>query len=341
MELDQKDFIDSQLKANEGEIKESSMADLVDPNSTANKNPEAPRKKEEIKSKPTVDSEGYPIIERIRTYHGDIADAVKQDNLTMTQMAIAESKKNLKAGQVEEKKPASKASKSHLIIMIASAIIFLGGIGAVIFTFINNNPSVTPVTEQISPSVITSEEKVSFDITTAQRLEIQSEVASELSKAPKDPEVREIIPILKNSDGTSIKATPAQFLNAMNARIPDTLLRSLNPNYFLGINFAGQGEPFMIFFTSSYDIAYPALLDWEGYLKDDFAPYFSPRDASTAGYIFKDAVIYNHDARALEDNNGNTLFFYSIVNSNTLVFAKTADTLKEILDRLRTTKLQQ
>ena len=340
MELDQQDLIEKQLKANEGELQGSSISDLVDPNSRANKISEIPRQREEIKKKPTIDEEGYPVIQTLRTYNGDVADAVKEDNLTVTKMAVATQKRQeaREKGAEINKKP--EVSKIYIFGAIVTMILFVGGVGAVAFTFFKKENVQTTAIQKKEPSVLASEQQVSFDITKAQKMDVLSRMAEELSNIPKDQNVREIIPTIKLTEGSSQKATIEQFLGTINTHIPDKLLRSLYPNYFLGINFAGTGEPFMVFFTSSYDIAYPSLLEWEGFLKDDLAAYFYPSATSTSDYIFKDVIIYNHDTRALQGKNGDIAFFYTIIDSKTIIFARTSSTLKEILERIRTTKLK-
>ncbi len=79
MAVDQKDFIEESLKANEEKAKGLSIADLTDLNSPVNKAPELPKRETAPapEAKPKNDKEGYPELNTLRTYHGDVADAVR------------------------------------------------------------------------------------------------------------------------------------------------------------------------------------------------------------------------------------------------------------------------
>ncbi len=61
---------------------------------------------------------------------------------------------------------------------------------------------------------------------------------------------------------------------------------------------------------------------------------------TTLQLSFKDRVIVNTDARTFEDPTGKVAFFYTFIDPNTIVFARNAETIKKVVDRLREAKFQ-
>jgi len=334
------DFINQQLNSNSGALTGSSISDLVNKESDVYKTPEIIREKKELPKKPEFDADGFPIIQNMRTYNGDIANAVQRDNLTMTKIAVAEQKAHGSEPKILETKQASPI-KLYLLIGITSSILFLAGLGAVGFSLLNKSIRESPVpVKQVTREIIASEEKVTLSLTEKSSRQIINEFTSEVLRVPEDAGIRNIIPIFQAEADTPIKASAHDFINSLSARAPEPLLRSLYQEFFLGVHFRGVGEPFIIFFTSSYDISSSSLLSWEGFMGEDLALLFNEKITSIKDYEFKDKIILNQDSRSLEDEEGNVLFFYSIIDSNKIIFAKSSDTFKEILDRLRVSKLQ-
>ena len=90
MALDQKDFIEESLKANDEKAKALSIADLANPNSDVYKSDLEKRESTLPDEKPKFDSEGYRELITLRTYHGDVADAVRGGGLSMIKVAAKE-----------------------------------------------------------------------------------------------------------------------------------------------------------------------------------------------------------------------------------------------------------
>ncbi|MGH7141131.1 MAG: hypothetical protein ACREGH_00655 [Minisyncoccia bacterium] len=137
---------------------------------------------------------------------------------------------------------------------------------------------------------------------------------------------------------------------------------------------AGDNEPFVVFKTDSYDQAFAGMLSWEHSMQKDLSPLFgqepsaapenAPAPTATAtssaasttaatstapgttpinnstsreiiGTSFVDDIIDNHDVRALKNSRGNTLFFWTFVDSQTLVITTDAQTLQELISRIQ------
>lgn len=329
-----KNLIEQELKANEGALKGASVADLVNKDSGVYKMPEIPKENKPVEAKPKYDEDGFPIIDTLRTYQGDIANAVQHDNLTMSKIAALE---QTKRGQATGAVPPPKTFKAHLLLGILVSILFVGGLGAVIYSFIQKNKNNALIVPATTPrKIISTEESATLDITNLSKEQIFEVVAKEISKPSKDKVMRNVV--LRRGVKEIVLG---DFLQSIGARVPATLLRNLYDNFFFGINFAGDGKPFLIMFSNSYDIAYSGLLEWEGTLKDDFKKIFTEKSDLEKNYVFRDKIIGNKDARALVDPEDKILFFYTFVDNNTIVFAKDAETLEEIINRLRIESLKK
>lgn len=329
-----KNLIEGQLKANTEAFKGASVADLVNKNSTVYKAPEIPKEPTEQTPKPKYDEDGFPIIDTLRTYQGDIASAVQHDNLTMSKIAILEQNKR---GQTAGGALAPKTFKAHLLLGILISVLFVGGVGAVAYSFIQKKKNNAPVAPVVSArKIISAEENTTLNITHFSSEQIFEVISKEVVKIPKDKTIRNVA-----FERDEKEIVVGDFLQSIGARTPAVLLRNLYDNFFFGINFVGSGKPFLIMFTSSYDIAYANLLEWEATLLDDFKKIFASEIDPEKSYVFKDKIIGNKDTRALEDAEGNMLFFYTFVDNQTIVFAKNEETLEEVIDRMRIESLKK
>ena len=142
---------------------------------------------------------------------------------------------------------------------------------------------------------------------------------------------------------------PQDLFDRLHTRIPSSLLRSLDPDFFFGIHSFNQNNPVLIFTTTDYQNAYAGILSWEKAMPNDIgglfaSPTVSPSTSGTSTAtttlpVFQDKVITNKDTRALVDSTGKTLFFYSFVDQNTLIFTTSASTFGEVISRLTKPKL--
>ncbi|MFQ5788614.1 MAG: hypothetical protein ACE5H1_11620, partial [Thermodesulfobacteriota bacterium] len=139
----------------------------------------------------------------------------------------------------------------------------------------------------------------------------------------------------------------SDFLNTINAHLPASFLRSLKPEFMLGVHMQSGNNPFLILKTGFYENAFAGMLEWEREIKEDLAPLFGPADfdlisnenfgtsapPSTAP-TFSDFVMKNKDVRILKDNDGEIALLYSFIDKNTIVITTNENTFSEVLTRL-------
>ncbi len=153
--------------------------------------------------------------------------------------------------------------------------------------------------------------------------------------------------------------------------MPDALLRSVDPNlYLLGIHSFDGNQPFLILKADSYEGAYAGMLAWERDMRADLSPLFvrtppvliqntpppPPVATSTATSTatttpapvvdappvrtgFVDRIVENHDARVIQNADGQILLLWTFVNRNVLVVTTNEATLREIISRLQSSPI--
>ncbi len=328
--MSENDFLEKSLNANKKEFEGLSLADVANPKSEVYKAPETPERPSSIpEAKPKIDEEGLPELITLKTYHGDVEDAVRSNSLSMLKVAVKEQSK--KQYTPEETKP--KDSGLHIWLIIGASLLFVGGLIAVGYAVLIKNTPET-ITKQ-SRDLIFAEKSVVLDLFKLSPREIKSSIEG-VSKPASEESIKKIIFVEKTSGGTRALNLP-EIMNNLNAEIPPALLRSFSNQFMIGISESLDiSEPFMML-ISSPDNALPGMLEWERTMGHDLEPIIGSAGADRK-LSFKDKIILNHDSRILGDQNGD-IFFYSIIDKKIIIIAKSENTFKKILNRIREAKI--
>lgn len=173
--------------------------------------------------------------------------------------------------------------------------------------------------------------------------------------------------------------TTEDFLSMISARTPEILRGSLDPEFMLGVYKSTKNETFVLLRSNNYEKAFSGMLTWESSLGKDMENIFPKEIArakivreeeiipdtviststatstetvlngtSTPQVIQKtldnsrtwhDRVIKNTDTRALLDESGKVVFFYSIIDNEYIFFGADEATFAEVMRRVRSAKL--
>lgn len=333
--MDKEEFMEKALKANEEAFGQSKLSDMTDKDSTFYQGLNTPPAEPRVEAAPEipVDPDAIP---RLRTFQADVAGAVKTDNLSISRIALSEAKRR---ENNEVPKASSKKSPLSIILVTLGLMLIIGGIAAIGYVFFLKDrekpaPDIAIVQEK---TILRFDNEAIISLKDTNRRSLQASIEKELKNPPAQDNIRHLkMTKLDGSPGS--KADLFEFFSILESRAPEDLLRFLQKDFFLGINFRqGKGEPFLIITGESYENLYPRLLLWEKTIGEDLAPIFvSQKSASsTATTSFKDQIIANKDARVAINNDGSIKFFYSLVDETTVVFAESQTTFEEILRRLR------
>lgn len=314
----------------------------------------------------------------VRTYQSDIANTIKNDNVSMIKVALSEKKRQERRGQLDN--TLSDDSNKNLYIVIGATIAFLviaGLVGGFIYLQSKNKTEniqaeqqkVQPLLFTESTSVLNINEFKPEDL--FKILEKDKEAVMELG------DMKSIV-ISTGSSTEERQLTTEEFFFLIGARTPDVLLRALNSNFLLGVYAFTPREMFAVFKVNSYDAAFAGMFEWEPSIESDVGNIFinkkervnidigalssvkdttsnevstndtQPASTSTSqtspfGVFsqrkFVDRILSNKDARVLVDTDGKESMIYTFLDKETLVIATSEKSLKEIIFRLTTGRI--
>jgi len=284
---------------------------------------------------PEQNSEEH-IIPKVKTFKEDLANAVKKDNISLVKVALAENKKRERNTEIDAE--TSPLASKNIFLIGGSLALILIALGIFAFFFFGNKKPTDSGTVTIKPDIIAVESKKGIDVDDFDAPKIFGIAENQQTAQIPLGTIERIYFETGTGTATSILTTEDLFTR-LNTRIPSSLLRSFDPNFFFGIHSFNQDNPVLILKTEDYQTAYAGMLSWEKAMYADigglfFVPSTTITNATATAPIFQDRVIENKDTRILVDSAGKTLFFYSFVDPNTIVFTNNADTFREVISRL-------
>ena len=138
---------------------------------------------------------------------------------------------------------------------------------------------------------------------------------------------RGLIASVSLAQGTS-SVSSQQFLAVLAPTIPESLARSFDSTFLLGMYANETHEPFILFHTNAYEQTYAGMLAWEGTMAQDLLPLFP----QTHG-VFVDRIIENHDSRAIVTLDGSPTLFWTFLDRNTVMIGVSPAQLQEVASR--------
>lgn len=277
----------------------------------------------------------------IRTYQGDLSKIIKNKEVSLAGAVIAEEKK-----QRTRFSKIGVETKKNIFLFAASAVLVVAGILSVcLLNTLKPSPIIKIKDAELKPIVYTEYQKELF-FEKPSKLKLSATIQKEAENL-NIPLGSLIYLYLTQRDiqgeeemGKSLISV-AQFMELIDARIPASLLRFIDPNFMFGFHSSTQNRPFLIMKTRSFENSFPEMLRWEENIIEDlrtvFAednPVLSKDRLREQGYQFKDVVIKNKDVRAVLDGGGKILFAYAFPDKETIVITTNKLTLQEIFDRL-------
>jgi len=261
----------------------------------------------------------------IRTFHDDVAETVKTKQVSLADIAVAETKRKEKKGAPSaEKQP--KSASVRVFVVVGTILVALLAIGGGIVWYRSLVESAVPPVPVRTIPIPVNEEKV-VEVPRLLRSVILDIIDQEVGRA--QTPLGSVRDIRLQGEGTGIDITSGAFLTALDVRAPESLVRALDDTFVLGVHGFTRDEVFLLFSVRDFRLAFAAMLNWETFLTADL-PFAAHGNRAISG----DVVIRNKDARVLLDANGTPVLYYAFPDEQTLVIAGTETTLIEIFDRL-------
>ncbi len=256
-------------------------------------------------------------LQPLRTYQGDVAEAIKSQNESVATIAIKEKLKK------EEREPIKDSKTSNfpvsMVTVFLGLILLAGSVFAILFVFraVQSGPQTqTVLPEEIIPTN-----------SRANLLGINKEnILVELQKISGTGVV---VVDLQTIDGAKIENV-ADFLKLMQAEPPSGFVRNLQ-DFVLGVYFSESGKsPFLILRTKEFGLAFSGLLEWEDRMRSDLS--FFERKKLDAYYVWRDLIIKNKDVRALAnlEDSDDFILAYTFLDKETILITNSPSAIADM-----------
>ena len=278
-----------------------------------------------------------PSLKQIRTFQGDVAEALGRQQESLVSIQQTESaKKRLDPATVADMARAVRMKKNLLLFggsLLFLALSILGGL----YTYGEYVRKTTPPAIAIpSNRFITPTSEVTLDVSGLTRESLITNF-NELALNETAGDLKHII--LRKGAGSEAPLLETQaLLDILHSQAPGNLARALDPNFMLGS--LGDNH-FLILKFSSFEKTFAGMLTWEAKMPEDIGPLFNIAPFltnTTQTPAFNDLTVKNKDVRILE-TSPSTALLYSFFNNDTLVITDGVEALQILIERLTREKL--
>ncbi len=221
-------------------------------------------------------SRGENAPQNIHTYQSDIANAIKNDNVSMIKIALAEKKRNEgKAGFDTVLEQENRVSRYYIAAGIVGVFVVLGLLSVYLYVKNKaNDEQAAEIAKAKVPALLYTESESTIDTTDKDPYEIFREILVEKNGIMDFGTIKAIVPTI-TAGTTTVSLTTSDFFNVINARTPELLVRALESNFLLGVySYNNPRDVFALFKVNSYDPAFAGMLEWETNIPSDVGELF-------------------------------------------------------------------
>lgn len=269
-------------------------------------------------------------LSALRTYQGDMAEFIKEKNVSVISAAVKEQERKQErekkeAPKVEAKttKPKDNKLKSNAILVLISLLLVAGGV--VGFMLVARVLNTGPVPEvSLEKAMIPYNDFATLAVSTSENFR------EGLSKVTPGSGITLVK--VSGLDGQTIQKAK-DFFDFLEISLPSTLSRNLRSDWVLGVvSRDGKTSSFLVFTVSDFGGAFAGMLDWEGKMENDLS--FLSADpmmdmtsllstTTTAlkqeSFEWKDMIVKNKDTRGLVDERDRSKIAYTFLDKNTVL----------------------
>lgn len=300
-----------------------------------------------------ADPETKPKIilqKTIRTYEGDVADAMSGKKVSVMSMAIAESSRKTGADTITNSEPKNYGKK--ILVFLISIILIFAGLGGGYYLYLQSPLAQhdAPAVNTKIPSLVSADKQVVISISNLEPDLIVKKINNAYVDATIAPDnILELI-FSQNIGSTTVRVGGQAFLDTFNFEMPDTLRRSIKENWMFGINGEeGVKTPFVLLKNDFFQNTYAGMLSWEHSMPEELADLLNYRSkalqqdpVSTSSISqffnirgsFEDRTIMNRDVREFRNDSGQLLLLYSFIDKDTLIITTSEATLKSVIEKI-------
>lgn len=281
---------------------------------------------------PESQKEDRTPIKSLRTYQGDVEEALHKNNFSATTILVAEQKRRESAPRVAEKHINLEA-RNKFFTVLGIALLFIGALVVTAVYYVRSHQQV--VIEQKTKALMEFSVEKTFATASSTRDSLISEIISEKNSFKN---IVNSVLYINTTDSSGNPEKVERVLSLLAPNMPASLARSFDDKYMLGIFSYDTNEAFIILTTSDYASSYAGMLKWETGMQSDLGKVFDVQQNASTTNTFVDEALRNKDLRILRDAQGKTTLLYSFIDKNTLVITKNENIFNAILAKYLTSK---
>lgn len=273
-------------------------------------------------------------LKPLRTYEGDLSEAITQRNVSMVDIALAEQNKKNKFPEQQTdllKKQDWTEYKNKFFIFVGSILFILGFLTVLSIYYVGSR---NPIVQTSEKSIINYTKSFNIDIASSNRISVINSIVSE--KKSFNLPVNSILHLNLTKNENVVFAQDA--IGFLAPSIPDSLLRNLDNEYMIGIYSFDTNEPFVILKLKDFGIGFAGMLKWENMIISDLGQIFGIENKIN-GYKFEDLAYKNKDLRVAKDMSGKTILLYSFLDRQTVVITSNEKIFNALLAKYMTSQL--
>lgn len=265
-------------------------------------------------------------IKSLRTYQGDVDEILSKGKASASTILIAEQKRR-EEKVITTEKPRDPGIRNRFFIILGISLFMLGVVTLVAVYYRKSTEEVAII--QKTKALISFSEEKNIELLGLSRDAMLTKLIEE--KTSFNLPVNSVLYI--NTTGGDEKPVAIEnVLRLISPKIPDSLSRSFENKYMLGIYAYDTNEIFIILTTEDYGASYSGMLKWEKDIVSDLGRLFGiSQNASSTAPVFVDEALKNKDLRVLKDESGETKLLYSFIDRNTLIITANENILTAIL----------
>ena len=277
-----------------------------------------------------MDTEETPL-KQIRTFQGDVAEALQRERESLVSIQQAEHlKKSSAPPAASTSSESSKRRTEFFLLFLGSLVLFILGTVGVWYAY-NEFVSGAAVPIMTAPAnrFISADTETNLTLTAVSREALINTIINAVGNVP--------IGELKH---INLSLSTSEFLQSLESRAPASLIRAFNPLFMFG---AFGESAFLIIKLTSFENAFAGMLAWEKNLGQDIGPLFATAKSLAnlpPGSVFTDITDKNKDVRALASGD-QLVLLYSFFDNNMLIITDRIETLRTLIDRLTREKLSR
>lgn len=296
---------------------------------------QTPQPTPEGKSNPPTSVGASTSLKQIRTFQGDVANALQDQKESLFSIRQTEQLKRGSGGMVVEAEAREGKPHEFFLLLVGSLFLIILGAGGAWFGYKEFvKKTAPPVITAPESRLIAVQEEVNINFASTTRESLIT-LINENSAGVGSNTLKHFV-LRKGLLSSSPLASTAEFFQKIQSQAPGSLVRAFDPLFMAGT--LGESR-FLIIKLSSFENAFPGMLAWEENMARDIGDLFATAsDLKSIGSeaVFKDVISRNKDVRVLSGVGTTTtpLLLYSFFDNKILIITDSLETLRVLVDRL-------